>query len=53
MHYQPRQEHLISICMYNYNLQCFCQMGVEVRGREQIDGKKRAADRAIFGSVTV
>jgi hypothetical protein len=39
--------------MYNYNLQCFCGMGVGVRGREWIDSKKRMADRAIFCSVTV
>ena len=32
---------------------CLCLMGLGVRGRERIDGKKRVADRAIFGFVTV
>ena len=40
--------------MQNYNLQCFSSgMGVGVRGESGLIGKKRAADRAIFGSVTV
>ena len=32
---------------------CLCLMGLGVRGRERIDGKKCVADRAIFGFVSV
>ena len=32
---------------------CLCLMGLGVRGRERIDGKKCTADRAIFGFITV